>query len=64
LFFLDPPYWEIDGYAHNFAAENFYNLAEVLSVIKGRLLMTLNDTPEVREIFGRFLIEEVELKFR
>jgi len=31
--------------------------------IKGRLLMTINDTPEVREIFKRFLIGEVELKY-
>lgn len=63
LFFLDPPYWKIDGYVHNFVAADFYNLAEVLTGIKGRFLMTLNDTPEVREIFSRFSIEEVELKY-
>ena len=25
--------------------------------------MTINDTPEIREIFKRFWIEEVELKY-
>lgn len=63
LFFLDPPYWKIDGYAHNFVEQDFLDLAEVLAGIKGRFLMTINDTPEVRDIFKRFRIEEVELKY-
>lgn len=63
LFFLDPPYWKIDGYAHNFVEQDFLDLAEVLAGIKGRFLMTINDTPEVRKIFDRFSIEEVELKY-
>ena len=25
--------------------------------------MTINDTPEIRKIFGRFTIEEVQLKY-
>lgn len=63
LFFLDPPYWKINGYAHNFEKQDFYDLAAALANIKGRFLMTLNDTPEVRKIFDRFMIEEVELKY-
>ncbi|MGE4402864.1 MAG: DNA adenine methylase [Desulfobulbus sp.] len=63
LFFLDPPYWQIKGYKHNFEEQDFYDLAEILTNIKGKFLMTLNDTPEVREIFKRFRIEEVELKY-
>ena len=63
LFFLDPPYWKINGYEHNFVEQDFYDLAEVLANVKGRFLMTLNETPEVRKIFERFLIEEVELKY-
>lgn len=35
----------------------------VLAGIKGRFLMTINDTPEVLEIFKRFSIEKVELKY-
>lgn len=63
LFFLDPPYWKFNCYEHNFAEKDFYDLAEVLAGIKGRFLMTINDTPEVREIFKRFWIDEVELKY-
>lgn len=43
--------------------KDFYDLAEVLAGIKGRFMMTINDTPEIREIFKRFWIEEVELKY-
>jgi DNA adenine methylase len=63
LFFLDPPYWNFNCYGHNFAEQDFYDLAGLLASIKGRFLMTLNDTPEVRDIFRRFVIEEVELKY-
>lgn len=63
LFFLDPPYWKIKGYNHDFVEQDFHDLAEVLSTIKGRFLMTLNDTPEVRKIFRLYNIEEVELKY-
>ncbi len=63
LFFLDPPYWKINGYDHNFVDQDFYDLAECLSHISGRFLMTINDTPEVRDIFKQFWIEEVELKY-
>lgn len=63
LFFLDPPYWQFNCYEHNFVEKDFHDLAEVLAGIKGRFLMTINDTPEVRDIFKRFSIEEVELKY-
>jgi len=63
LFFLDPPYWKINGYTHNFVEQDFYDLAGVLAGIKGHFLMTINDTPEVRVIFKDFLIEEVQLKY-
>ena len=63
FFFLDPPYWQIPGYKHDFEAQDFVDLAEVLRSIKGRFLITINDTPEIREIFGGFVIEEVSLKY-
>lgn len=63
LFFLDPPYWKFNCYEHNFVEKDFYDLAEVLAGIKGRFMMTINDTPEIREIFKHFWIEEVELKY-
>ena len=63
FFFLDPPYWQIPGYKHDFEAQDFIDLAGLLRSIKGRFLMTINDTEEIREIFGRFTIDEVNLKY-
>lgn len=63
FYFLDPPYWQIPGYRHDFKDQDFHDLADVLGSIQGRFLMTINDTPEVREIFGRFNVEEVRLRY-
>ena len=63
LFYLDPPYWGIKGYDHNFEEKDFIDLAGALTGIQGRFLMSINDTPLVREIFGRFKLEEATLKY-
>ncbi len=63
LFFLDPPYWCIPGYKHDFKEQDFVDLANILQDIKGKFLMTINDTPEVRAIFKRFTIQETTLKY-
>ncbi len=63
LFFLDPPYWCIPGYRHDFQEQDFVDLANILQNIKGKFLMTINDTPEVRAIFKQFTIKETTLKY-
>jgi DNA adenine methylase len=63
VFFLDPPYWCIPGYKHDFERQDFIDLGGVLRDIKGRFLMTLNDTKEVREIFSQYNIDEVPLTY-
>ena len=63
LFFLDPPYYNIPGYNHDFTTQDFHDLRGLLEVIKGKFLMTINDTPETRDFFQDFHIEEVTLKY-
>ncbi len=63
FFFLDPPYWNIPAYNHDFKGGDFVDLENILYNIDGRFIMTLNDTPVVRSIFKRFNIAEVELKY-
>jgi DNA adenine methylase len=63
FFFLDPPYWNIPGYKADFVEQDFLDLAEILKNIKGKFLLTINDTPEARDIFKEFIIETVELKY-
>ena len=35
-------------------------MAEILGRIRDRLILSLNDRPEIRETFGRFNMEAVE----
>ena len=61
LFYLDPPYWDCEtDYGSGFTRESFVLMAEQLAAIDGRFLLSLNDTPGVREIFRAFTIEAVE----
>lgn len=61
LFYLDPPYYGTEDYYGRelFSREDFEKLANQLAAIKGKFILSLNDTPEVRRIFGAFAIEEV-----
>ncbi len=59
FFYIDPPYWNVAGYAVDFGVEDFYRLRDTLLKVKGKFILSLNDTPEVRNIFKHFQLEEV-----
>lgn len=65
LFYLDPPYWGCeDDYGKNiFAADDFQSLAEQLGRIKGKFLLSINDVPEIREIFSGFELTPVRTSY-
>lgn len=65
LFYLDPPYWGSEDYYGKevFTRDDFKQLAGILSGIKGRFILSLNDTPGVRETFADFNIEAVETRY-
>jgi DNA adenine methylase len=65
LFYLDPPYWgcETDYGQDVFARADFERLAEQLRGIRGRFLMSINDTPGVREVFAGFQMLEFDTTY-
>lgn len=65
LFYLDPPYWghEADYGDGAFARREFAAIAERLQRLQGRFILSINDRPEVRELFGCFRIEEAEVTY-
>jgi len=63
LFYLDPPYWGRQLYRYNFAAGDFEKLEARLRNLRGRFVLSLNDTPEVRNLFRRFAIQDVSLAY-
>jgi len=65
LFYLDPPYYgcEDDYGKELFSRDDFIDMAKALGALKGRFILSLNDRPEVREIFRGFEIEAVETTY-
>lgn len=65
LFYLDPPYWGCEGdYGKAlFEREDFTRLAEQIGGLKGRFLLSINDVPEIREIFAAFHITPVSTTY-
>jgi DNA adenine methylase len=60
FFFLDPPYENSKNkYKHGFI--NLQELAEILTNIEGKFLLTLNDSESNRELFESFNIISVEV---
>lgn len=65
LFYLDPPYFggENDYGKGMFDRLHYARMAECLGQIKGAFILSINDLPEVRELFTRFIIEPVKLTY-
>ncbi len=65
LFYLDPPYWgcETDYGQAVFDRDDFARLADQLGAIKGKFVLSINDTPGARDTFSRFNIADVELTY-
>ncbi len=59
LFYCDPPYWgHEDEYGKGlFARKEFKELAALLKAVKGKFVMSINDRPEIREMFSAFNIQ-------
>jgi len=60
LFYLDPPYFgnENDYGKNLFSRDQFAHLAQRLSSIKGHFILSINDKPQIRELFSSFQIQE------
>lgn len=61
LFYLDPPYWgcENDYGKAIFDRADFARIAAQLAGCQGRFILSINDVPEIRQIFAAFTIEAV-----
>ncbi|WP_198321723.1 MULTISPECIES: DNA adenine methylase [Methylococcus] len=57
LFYLDPPYWGTEGYG----VENYVRMAELARTIEGRMVISVNDIPEMRAAFEGLPTKHAEL---
>jgi len=65
LFYLDPPYFGSEGdYGKAlFGRDQFALMAERLGRLKGRFILSINDRPEIREVFAAFQFHEADLTY-
>lgn len=63
FFYLDPPYFDRPYYKFNFTREDYVALAEILKPLRARFLLSLNDAPEIRQIFASFKIRGLALAY-
>ena len=65
LFYLDPPYHGSEGdYGKGmFPRAAFAEMAERLAQLQGTFLLSINDVPEIREIFSGFPMAQLSLRY-
>ncbi|KJR41533.1 site-specific DNA methylase [Candidatus Magnetoovum chiemensis] len=61
FFYIDPPYFGCEDYYGEgiFTRDDFAQLKDILSSIQGKFLMSINDVPEIRDLYEDFIIEEI-----
>jgi DNA adenine methylase len=65
FFYCDPPYYGFEDYYGKgiFSREDFQKLRDLLSSIKGKFILSINDTPEIRKLYKGFKIDVVETSY-
>ena len=64
LFYLDPPYWgHEDDYNASFSRDDFALMADLLKSLKGAFILSLNDTPQVRQCFAGLPMQTASLTY-
>lgn len=63
FFYMDPPYWQTEGYGVPFGFEQYEEMASVMRRCKGKVMVSLNDHPDIRRVFDGFYIETVEIGY-
>ncbi|KVU84297.1 restriction endonuclease subunit M [Burkholderia ubonensis] len=61
--YLDPPYWQTEGYGLPFGFEQYEAMAEALGGLKGKAIVSLNDHPDLRQVFRDFEIDSVPITY-
>lgn len=63
LFYMDPPYWETEGYGVPFPATEYVAIAAAMRKMRGRAVLSVNDHPFMREVFAGFVMESLEITY-
>lgn len=63
LFYCDPPYWQTEGYGFDFCFEEYQVMADAAKNIQGKMIISVNDIPEMREVFSGLTLRSTEISY-
>jgi len=65
FFYIDPPYYDYENYYGDgiFGKDDFIRLRELYDNLNGKFLMSINDTPEIRDIYQGYHFTEVKTRY-
>jgi DNA adenine methylase len=63
FFYMDPPYWETEGYGVDFPFAEYEAMAEIMRGLKGKAILSINDHPDIRRVFEGFQMEVVDIVY-
>ncbi|MBH2976837.1 DNA adenine methylase [Serratia marcescens] len=63
LFYCDPPYWGTEGYGVDFSLDNYTRMADLARSIQGKMIISVNDIPEMRRAFNGLNIQTVDISY-
>ncbi len=63
LFYCDPPYWGTEGYGVEFGLEQYNQMASLAREIKGKVMISVNDIPEMRQAFVGLNMDTVKINY-
>lgn len=63
FFYIDPPYWKAPWYVHNLELKDYQEMARLLEGVKATFILSINDLPEIREVFKQYKIRPVTINY-
>lgn len=61
LHYLDPPYWQTEGYGLPWDFSEYSRMADFARTAKGKVMISINDHPAIRAVFEGMHLERTEL---
>jgi DNA adenine methylase len=63
FFYADPPYWQVAGYGVDFPLKEYEALAAQMRSCKGKVMVSINDHPDMRKVFEGFSFKVLPIKY-
>lgn len=63
LVYCDPPYWQTAGYGVEFGFEHYERMAAIARSMKGTMIISINDHPDIRRVFAGLPMQTVAIDY-